>query len=309
MDETKVTPPPTVGKIEFSPSSPAPKLPASGSLSAAVSAGLAQKVNVPAGLKLSQGYGLDYFHGMLYGDTGAYKTTTAFEFGGRENTFIVLSRSPEQLKPIRSLSPHFCVAEDSDAFMFALQFPEKAADAAGFPQWKDNPNRVLMVDDMTEGTALNVDENSVKDDGSDVKDGRKIYGGVKDDIRACMLSLKKKRMHLVMTALAEVYLSPIDNDETIFPAMPKGARSIITAELEYVFYIKHETKKMLTDRHWLTYTKKDEKTGKPVMAKRDIFAKAKVSRELVGRVPPVIKQEEDLDLRALWSRICAAQSK
>lgn len=304
MEETKLpSPTPLIGKIV-----PLSNQIVSGGLASAVSAGVAAKVTVPPGLKLQPSYNSDYFHGMLYSETGSFKTTTAFRFGGADRTFVVLTRSPEQLGPVSSLKPHYCVAEDSDALLFALQFPEKAADASGFPQWKDRADRVLMIDDMTEGTALIVDENSTKDDGSKVKSGLKIYGGTKDDIRSAMISLKKKQMHLVMTALAEVFASPIDNDETIFPAMFKGARAVITAELEYVLYIKHETKKMLTDRSFLTYTKPDAQ-GKPVMTKRDIFAKSKVPFEFINSVPPFIKKEEELDLAAFWARIKTNQSK
>lgn len=263
----------------------------------------------PKGFTGAQTNTLDtnFFHGMLYGETDSCKTTTAAKFRGPEKTFILLTRSVEQLIPIRSDNYHYAQVENSDALLWALQFPEKAADAAGFPEWKDQADRVLMIDDMTEGANLMVDENSVKEDGSDVRDGRQIYKAVNDDLRAIMVGLKKKKMHTIFIALAKIDLSLIANEETVYPDLPKGARGIISAELEFVFFLKKEQKKMLTQRDFLTFIKKDEKTGKPLTGKRDIFAKAKIPFEYVGRVPPVLLKEEPMDLAAVWQKIVSVK--
>jgi hypothetical protein len=277
------------------------------SIAASVSASIAK--TAPKGFSGSTTNNLDtsFFHGMLYGETDSRKTTTAAEFGGPARTFIILTRSPEQLIPIRDGNYHYARVEDGQALAWALQFPEKAADAAGFPEWKDTPDRVLMIDDMTEGTAMFVDDNSTRDDGSDVRDGRQIYKAVNDDLRAIMIGLKKRRMHTIFIALAAVFGSNIANEETVYPDMPKGARGIITAEMEFVFFMKREQKKMLTKSDFLTFVKKDEKTGKPVTGKRDIFAKYKLDRTLEGRTPPVILKEEAMDLGALWTKIVTAK--
>lgn len=250
-----------------------------------------------------------YFHGMLYGETDSRKTTTAAQFGGPKRTFILLTRSPEQLIPIRNDNYHYARIEDGQALAWALQFPEKAADAAGFPEWKDTPERVLMVDDMTEGTNTMVDDNSTRDDGSEVKDGRQIYKAVNDDLRSIMMGLKKRQMHLVLTALAKVAPSPIANEETVYPDMPTGARSIITADLEFILFLKKSTGKMLTSSDFLTFVKKDEKTGKPLTGTRTIFAKHKLDRALIGRTPPVLSKEEPMDLAGFWKKICDARTK
>lgn len=268
----------------------------------------ARAPNAPKGFTGAQTSTFDtsFFHGMLYGETDSRKTTVAAMFGGPARTFILLTRSPEQLIPIRSLNFHYARIEDAQALAWALQFPEKAADAAGFPEWKDVADRVLVVDDMTEGANLLVDENATRDDGSEIKDGRQIYKAVNDDLRSIMVSLKKKSMHTVFTALAKVDMSPVANEETVYPDMPKGARSIMSADLEFVFFMKRATGKMLTDRDYIMYTKKDEKTGKTIAGRRDIFAKHKLPKECLGRTPPVILKEEPMDLAAVWAKVVAA---
>jgi hypothetical protein len=274
---------------------------------------LAAKIEhkTPKGFTGAQTNTLDmsFFHGMLYGETDSCKTTTACKFGGPSRTFILLTRSPEQLIPVRADNYHYAQIENSDALLWAMQFPEKAADAAGFPEWKDQADRVLLIDDMTEGANMMVDENSIRDDGTDVKDGRQIYKAVNDDLRAIMVSLKKKKMHTIFTALAKIDLSLIANEETVYPDMPKGVRGIITADLEFVFFMRKEARKMLTQRDVLNFVKKDEKTGKPIPGKRDIFAKHKIGQEWIGKVPPLLMKEEPMDLAAVWQKIMAAVIK
>lgn len=281
--------------------------PTTPSLAAAVNAGLATKT--PKGITSFNTRDLDngYFRGMLYSETSGYKTTTAALFGGAKNTLFVLTRSAEQMLPLREQGFNVVRADDGEALAWAMQFPEKAADSAGMPEWKDNPDRVLVVDDMTEGSQFLVESNETDDAGKERKDGRQIYKAVNTSLRELLSSLKRKRMHLIFTALAKVAPSTIANEETIYPDMPAGARAILTADLEYVFFIRKSTKKMLTNMSYLQFTKKDER-GNSVMGRREIFAKNKMPLELVGRTPPVIKAEEDLDLRGLWNRIRDAKA-
>lgn len=237
---------------------------------------------------------------MLYGYTNSFKTTTAALFGGAERTLIISTRDPEQIRiPLRGLGFRpIVLAHDFESFSHALQNPEKAADAVGFPEWKDREDRVLMVDDWTEGASLLVDDNSTKDDGSEVKDGRKVYGEVKKDVREVLNALKKRRMHLVFTALAA------DNDWNLWPDMPRGARTHIEAAFDYVLYMNAEMKKMVTvDNFAVPYPAKDQ-FGKDVTRLRKGFAKTKVPRELVGKL---VGKEEPMDLAAFWGKIVAAR--
>lgn len=242
----------------------------------------------------------DYFHCMIYGYTNSLKTTTAAMFGGPERTLIISTRDPEQVRiPLRGLGfKPVVLAHDFASFHACLSTPEKAADAVGFPEWKDREDRVLMVDDWTEGASILVDDNETKDDGTVIKDGRKIYGEVKKDVREVLNALKSKRMHLIFTALAA------DNDWNLWPDMPKGARTHIEAAFDYVFYMDSEFKKMKTkDGFTVPYRTKDQ-FGKDVTALRKGFAKFKVPRELVGKL---VKDEEPMNLAEFWSKIVSAR--
>lgn len=259
---------------------------------------------VPSGVYKVDPDSLDFFHVMLYGNTNSYRTTTAAKFGGPDRTLIISTRSPEQVRiPLRGLGFRGPVlVEDADALVWAIQSPEKAADFIDFPEWKDQPDRVLVFDDMTEGMALLVDDNSVRDDGREVKDGRQIFGATKQDIRAAVNSLKRKRLHIVYTALAAEY------DDVICPDMSSGSRKILLADLEYVFYMKPGTKKMRMVPDRVGYVAKD-KFGNDVAKVRDLFAKSKAP---VGWVPPpgqtkLLLDEEPMDLAAVWKKISDAK--
>lgn len=295
MSTTEITPVSPVAQP-----TPAPKP----SITAGVGAAIAK--NVPKGVRtmsMDAADVPDYFHVMLYGETNSYRTTTGAKFGGPKRTFIISTRAPEQIRiPLGGLGYHAIFAEDSDAFLWAIQSTEKAAEVAGFPEWKDVVDPVLMIDDATEGLALLVDDNSVRDDGREVKDGRQIYGATKADVRAAVNTLKKKRMHIVYTALAA------ESDTAIFPDMPSGSRKILLADLEYVFYMKPGTRKFLTQRENVPYLVKDA-FGKDVTRVRELFAKCKVPDAAARRVPPLVTKEEPMDLAAVWQKIVGAKVK
>lgn len=283
------------------------------SIAAGVNAAIAPKVVVPKGIRAFNTLDLkkevSFFRGMLYGETDSRKTTTAAEFGGPERTFIIGTRAPEQLLPLQEKSYHVALIDDGPALSWALQFPDQAARAFGFPEFAEmlaapDAEPVLMVDDMTEGANFLVDDNSTKEDGSDVKDGRQIYKAVNDNLREIMASLKRRRMHLVMTALAKKFETPLANEEAIGPDMPTGARGIITADLEHVLFMKKSTHKFITKSMYINYKKKDDK-GKDQVYRREIFAKNKLPKELALRQPPVLNLsgEEDMDLHAYWNKV------
>lgn len=312
-----------VGKVSAAPTPAKPSVPpasspgttpaATTSLAAGVNAVVGQKVIVPKGIRAFNTQDLkkevSFFRGMLYGETDSRKTTTAADFGGPERTFIIGTRAAEQLLPLQERSFHVALIDDGPALSWALQYPDQAARAFGFPEFADmlaapDAEPVLMVDDMTEGANFLVDDNSTRDDGSDVKDGRQIYKAVNDNLREIMSSLKRRRMHLVLTALAKKFETPLANEEAIGPDMPTGARSIITADLEHVLFMKKSTHKFITRPMYINYKKKDEK-GKDQLYKREIFAKNKLPKELALRQPPVLNLsgEEDMDLRAYWNKV------
>jgi hypothetical protein len=318
MSQTQVSPavqsaPSTPQKAPVAPASSPAAPAASASIAAGVNAAVAIKVPIPKGIRAFNTQDLkkevSFFRGMLYGETDSRKTTTAADFGGPERTFIIGTRAAEQLLPLQEKSFHVALIDDGPALSWALQFPDQAAKAFGFPEFAEmlaapDAEPVLMVDDMTEGANFLVDDNSTRDDGSDVKDGRQIYKAVNDNLREIMASLKRRRMHLVMTALAKKFETPLANEEAIGPDMPTGARSIITADLEHVLFMKKATHKFVTRPMYINYRKKDDK-GKEQIYRREIFAKNKLPKELALRQPPVlnISGEEDMDLRAYWNKV------
>lgn len=283
------------------------------SLTAAVNAASAPKA--PKGLSgfNTKDLSVGYFHAMLYSETGAYKTTTAANFGGPEKTLIILTRNEEQMRPLQNQGFRIVKVEDGEALSWAMQFPEKAAAAIGWPEWATLEDRVLVVDDMTEGADMLVDEERVNDKGEEVKDGRKLYGNTNANFREVLASLKRKKLHVIYTALADVKNDNLDNEEVIFPKVPKGIRQMLTADVEFVFFLKKDSKKFLTNSAFINITKKDEKTGKPVMAKREIFGKSKVAKELAGGAGSILALEEPIGeangtgLRTLWEKVRAAQ--
>lgn len=267
------------------------------SLTAQVSAQLSKNVPKSVGVaSLDAPTTDDRMRVLLYGYTSSRKTTTAAMFGGPDRTLIISTRDVEQVRiPLRGLGfKPIITAYEPDALMWALQFPEKAADAVGFPEWKDQEQRVLVVDDWTEGAQLLVEENSTTDSGVEVKDGRKIYGGVKEDVRDVLNTLKKKHIHQVFTALAD------ENDWAVYPALPKGARRGLEASFDYVFYMDGDNFKMKTLPFSVPYPAKDQ-FGKDVTRLRKGFAKRKE-----GMGAKVLLAEEPMDLRLIWQKIAGA---
>lgn len=302
--------------IAKTPSAPvAPVTPAASSIAAGVNAIVAKNMPVPKGIRGFNTQDLknetSFFHGMLYGETDSRKTSTAAAFGGPENTLILLTRAPEQLIPLQEQGYHVALITDGEALSWALQFPDQVAKLPGvnFPQWAEmlstpSAEPVLMIDDFTEGSAMLVDDNSTNDEGKERKDGRQIYKAVNDNLREIMVSLKRRKMHTIFTALAKKYETPVANEEAIGPDMPSGARLIVTAELEHVLFMKKSTWKFLVRPMYLNYKKKDEH-GKDTTYRREIFAKHKLPKEIALKQPPVlnISGEENMDLREFWNKV------
>lgn len=291
------------------PSTPAqgaaPKPP---SIAAAVNANLQSKP--PKGFSggNTNNLGEIYLQALIYGEVDSWKTTTAARFGGPERTFIVSTRAKEQLLPLDGQGFRFACAENSDALKYAMQFPERAAAAIGWPEWQDIKDRVLMIDDMTQGVKFIVEDNETTDEGKERKDGRQVFKGVNSDLDDLVQSLKRKPMHIIMTALAKVDNSQIANEETIYPDLPKGARSILTADMNYVFFMKKSNRKMLTTASYLTFTKKDDK-GKDIAGRREIFARNKLPEVLCGKTPSFLPLEIAPDLGSMWQKIQEARKR
>lgn len=271
-------------------------------ISAGVNAATGKAMTIPKGITKYNTNSLDegYFHAVVYSETSARKTTTAAMFGSRDDVRIILTRSKEQLIPLKDLDYEFVTVEDHASLMFALQFPEQL-----WPDWAGRPNRTLVLDDATRAVEMLLEEYSVID-GKEVKDRRRSYTAAKEDLDMAILAAKKKPQHLIVVALAKVKENPLTNEERIGPDLPPSMMSMILTEFEFVFYIKTSTWKMLTDRDSTTYTDTDPQTNKEKTYRREIFAKHKLPKGLIGK--GIIMKEEPLDLLAVWNKIKAGKA-
>jgi hypothetical protein len=292
-------------------------------VAATVNASVGSRVAPPAGVKRGSSREIEsgFMHLLLYGETDTRKTTTASAFSGPKNTFFVLTRGKEQLMPVRDEGYPFVQVDSADGLLWALQNPEAAAkwvyDAPGLNEteranllaWEKSAERTLIIDDTTEGAELIVDDNRTDDEGKELRDGRKIYGNSNVAFREILNSLKRKPMHTIFIGLSKVTAYGAENRETIVPALSSGISNLLTAEMEYVFYLDPRKWKMITSRSSLQYSKLNQK-GKPETFIREIFAKRKLplALELLPVDKKVVKLEEAMELRAVWERIKAAKS-
>lgn len=259
-------------------------------LAGAVNAAQGSKVPRPKSLttfntsKLTDGF----FHGCIYGETDARKSTTAALFGSPEDVRIVLTRRPEQLKPLRNKGYEVALVEDEAALNYALMYPEQI-----WPDWAKRPDRTLVLDDATEAVAMLLDS-------SDAKDQRRSYMEAGDALRAAIQSTLKKPQHFVMTALAKVRSNPITDEERIGPDLPPSMLGFITTEMEYCFYIDKKSWKFITQSLYTSIKGVDDK-GKERIFLREIFGKNKLELELVGK--GILAQREDMNLQTIWKKI------
>lgn len=272
-------------------------------MAAAVNKASAFKVPVPPGLKFFNTDEVDslYFHGIIYGDTDARKTTTAAEFGSKDEVLIVLCRQKEQVTPLRGKGYRVLWVNTADELRYVLHYPEQAADHFGFTEWKDQKDRTLIVDDLTEGITLLL-EDQVNDKGEEYKDPRRTYGEAGKELREIILSLRRKPMHLILIALAKVTENPLTNEERISPSLPPSMSGLVTTDTEYTLYIKKSNWRMVTRSQAFQYKGLDDK-GKEKVYTREIFAKRKLPKALESKQPPIVMLEEELNLRAMWERI------
>lgn len=316
-DISKVSP-----EQETSPNSiagkPAPNAPSTPAkaVQQAAPIGMAQKVNAIEGAripipKMLTGFKTgsiagSYFHGMLYGDTGEWKTTTAALFSPPEATLIVLTRQPEQMRPLQNLGYTVALAQDVDAFRFAMTYPERVAEHLGLKTWNGHPEQHLIIDDITEGRDQLLEDADVIDD-KEVKDVRRSYKEVAKDFREIVQSLRRRKMHYTFISLAAVKENELAGRESIRPALSPSQQFILLPELDFVFYVKPGLHKLLTDKSVMQVVGKDEKTGREKTWTREIFAKNKLPLDMAKA--KVLLLEEPMDLRAIWNKITAAKQK
>jgi hypothetical protein len=287
------------------PTSPTkPSLPIT-SLAAKVNAAVGAGMKIPAGLKGIDTSKLpadhvDYFHGMIYAETSARKSTTAAKMFGKENTIIILCRQPEQLIPLRGAGYKVLHAQDDEALVFALMYPEKAAEVLlNWPEWASLPNRALVFDDVTEGITLLLERNSTNDKGEDRKDMRQVYKFAGEELRGMFQTLRRKKLHLILIALAKVTNNDISNEEVIMPDLPPSMTKFISTDLEFVFFIDKSKWKFVTDSVYRSYSGTAEK-GKPKTFRREIFGKNKLPLAYIDKRVFPATNEVKMDLARIW---------
>lgn len=271
------------------------------SLTSAVNASNAKKLTVPKGLSLFNTKELSggFFHGCVYSETSARKSSTAAQFGSAADVRIILTRRKEQLIPLRDLGYEAALVENADSLMFALQYPEQL-----WPDWATRKDRTLVLDDATEAVAMLL-EDAGTIDGKEVKDARRSYKEAGDNLRESIRSILRKPMHFVMVALAKVRENALTNEERIGPDLPPSMLNMLLTELEFVFYINPRNWKFQTERDRIAVKDIDPQTNKEKTFIREIFAKHKLPLGLVGK--GIIKPNEDMDLQSIWKRVNAAQ--
>ncbi len=237
-----------------------------------------------------------YFRGCIYGEMGVRKTTTAALFGTSDEVKIVMTRNREQLTPLKDMGYEYALVEDAQAMLFAIRHPEQL-----WPQWAKLPNRTLVIDDISEGELMLIESQEQEGWG-------KEYRGARDDLRAVLKDVAaKKPMHIVLTALAKVRENDISLEERVGPDLTNTMLRYLLTEVNYVFYIDPKSWQFLTDRKRVIYKGTDDK-GRDKTYTREIYAKNKLSVELAKLKPPLIKEYEKMDLRAIWDRIVAAKA-
>lgn len=293
-----------------------PVVPLSGSLTTIppmpkVTVTMAQQANSVAGTTLSAGtlaklkartfntkeLSARWLHAIIYGPTDARKSTSAAEFGSPEDVRIILVRNREQLLPVMDKGYIAFHAETWAQLSMALKYPEQI-----WPEWAKRPNRTLILDDMTEGKDLAMEDNETTTDAQgnskEVADLRKVVRGAKEDIRDVIKSVLRKPLNFIIVCMAREWDTTKDQGN-IAPDLPQSISNLVTTDFEYVFYVKKDSWEFITAPLRLPGTRRNEK-NKDEAYTRTIFAKHKVPKELVGKV---LKVKEKMDLREIWTRI------
>lgn len=238
-----------------------------------------------------------YLRLCLYGDIDSLKTTTSMTFKP-ESSAIILTRGTDQLRPIMSLNAPFLQVTNLEQFQFAALHPEHK-DVFG-PEWGDNPDRVLILDDITRAKDFALDNN---DEG---QNNMLVYREATKDIGAIFMSVFRQPQHVIAIALAASYENDISHEENLTPDLPPSMRRLLMADFSYVFYADRLQQKLVTSSKRQVWQGMDEKM-RPKTCSRTIFARNKIPKEFVGK--GILNQEEPMDLAAIWQKIQAAKGE
>lgn len=261
-----------------------------------------------------------YFHTMLYGKANTRKTSTGGFFiptlfpnwnerdkraaYAAERLRIIVTRRKEQMIPLADYGYKYAVTTDADSLKYALLYPEKLFG----DDWANRKDRVLQIDDVTEGVQMLVSDHTFyvdnKGDTKQIKDPRQAYKKAGDEMHDYIKINLGKPQHVILTAVERGFEVEGTIDYRIEPDVPNKIMHLLETELEYVFYMEEgDNGKMLTQPKVVTRTgtAKNPATGAPDMWREITFAKTKLPMKLLGK--KVLGNQEEKDLAVVWDKI------
>lgn len=255
------------------------------------------KAPVPAGLvsKCADDILSPWMRLYLYGETDAWKTTTAAEAGSKDDVRIIATRGEDQLLPLRGSGYKYVICDNTAKFRYSCLYPEQI-----WPEWAGRANRILVIDDITAAKDLLLEDNETDDQGRERRDMRMVHREAKSDMGDLMRSMSAKQMHVIVVALAQIYTNDITREETITLDVPPAMNRMLTTDASFVFFLDRSKRMMLTTSKRETYRKKNDK-GVEETFTRSVFAKHKLPKALEGK--GIIKEYEPIGLADLWKRI------
>lgn len=259
------------------------------------------KAPVPAGLasKSTDDILSPWMRMYVYGETDAWKTTTAAEAGLPEDVRIIATRGEDQLLPLRGRGYKYVLCDNIAKFRYSMLYPEQL-----WPEWANRPNRIVVVDDISRAKDLLLEDNETDEQGRERRDMRMVHREAKADMGDLMRSLTSKPLHVIVVALAQIYTNDITREETITPDIPPAMNRMLTTDASFVFFLDRAKRMMLTTSRRETYRKKNDK-GVEETFTRSVFAKHKLPKALEGK--GIISEYEKMDLADLWLRIQTAK--
>lgn len=266
-----------------------------------VNKAMAVKAPVPAGLSVRSTVDImaPWMRGCLYGETDAWKSTTAARFGSPDDVRIILTRQESQLLPIRDLGYKYAHCNDIVKFRYAMQYPEQLFG----PEWAARENRVVVVDDVTAAKDMIVESNETDEAGKELRDNRMVHREAKADMSLLVGSLQAKPLHIIFIALAKIYENKFTHQETVSPDLPPAMLNQLSADWDFIFFSDKIKKMLLTRNKVETYQSKNEK-GKVESYTRTIFAKNKLPLSQKDS----LAEYEQHDLGVIWKKIVATKA-
>lgn len=276
-------------------------------------------VSIPKGLvsKSTNDIVSPWLRCCLYGELDSWKTVTAAEFGSPDDVRIIFTRGEDQLRGLTGKDYKYVVCEDTrgadgklessavQKFRHAIMYPESL-----WPEWANRPNRVIVIDDLTKGKDLLLEDNETDENGRERRDMRMVHREAKTDMGDLMRSLMSKPLHVIMVAMAQIYKNDVSQEETVTPDIPPAMSRLLMADASFIFFLDRAKRMMLTTSKRETYRKKDDK-GVEQTFTRSILARHKLPKHLepnpAAQKSGLLAEYEPISLAAIWTKIQSAK--